>query len=101
MANRLSALSDLQGFSKFGDASDILKRMQKKVDEINKYNKDSAGNDDIGKQYHQTVDQPTSDLTDLLGQVSDALEKVRQSGKSTSDLFNSSDQDLADNVNGS
>jgi hypothetical protein len=98
---KLTVLADLQEFSKFGDASDVLARMQKKVDEINKFNKDAAGNDDIGKQYHQTVDQPTKDLTDLLGQVSDALQKVRESGKKASHLFNNTDQDLTHNVHGS
>lgn len=102
MADQFSALADLKAaFGKFDDMSKLLDDMRGKVDEINKYNKDSAGNDDIGKQYHQTVDQPTSDLTDLLTQVRQAVDKVSAGGKNATDLFNNTDQDLTDNVNGS
>lgn len=102
MADQFTALADLKSaFGKFDDMSKLLDDMRGKVDEINKYNKDSAGSDDIGKQYHQTVDQPTSDLTDLLAQVRKAVDKVSAGGKNATDLFNNADQDLTDNVNGS
>ncbi|GAB2715013.1 hypothetical protein [Kitasatospora kifunensis] len=102
-SGQFKALTDLKSaFGKLGDdSSALLDAMRVKVDEINKFNKDSAGTDDIGKQYHQTVDQPTKDLTDLLGQVRDAFDNAGKNGQDASDLFNSTDQDLTNHVNGS
>ncbi|GAA1988684.1 hypothetical protein [Kitasatospora viridis] len=101
MAERFTALADLKtAFAKFGDMSHLIDEMRGKVDEVNAFNKDAAGSDDIGKQYHQTVDQPTSDLTDLLTQVRKAVDKVGQNGQDAKDLFDKNDSDLKDSTNG-
>ncbi|MDH6143817.1 MULTISPECIES: hypothetical protein [Kitasatospora] len=100
MADQFTALSDLKSaFGKFGDMSDLLDRMRGRVDEINAFNKNAAGDDDIGKQYHQTVDKPTADLTDLLDGVRKAIDKVGQHGQDSTDQFNSADQDNTDSAN--
>ncbi|WP_035841680.1 hypothetical protein [Kitasatospora azatica] len=101
MAERFTALSELKtAFGKFGEMSDLLDRMRGKVGEINKFNKDSAGQDDIGKQYHQTVDRPTKDLTDLLTQVRESVDKVGENGKDATDQFTNTDQNLKDTTSG-
>jgi hypothetical protein len=99
---KFTALSDLKSaFGNFDDMTALLSTMQLKVDEINTFNKNSAGQDDIGKQYHQTVDAPTKNITALLGQVRDAIDKVGIHGQQSTDLFNKTDQDNTDTVNGS
>ncbi|MFE9426017.1 hypothetical protein ACFYNO_24000 [Kitasatospora sp. NPDC006697] len=101
MAERFTALSDLKtAFSKFGDMSALIDEVHTKISDINDFNKKSAGDDDIGKQYHQTVDQPTRDLSDLVDQVRKAVAKVGENGKTAKDLFDSTDSDLTDQTGG-
>ncbi|MCX4745829.1 hypothetical protein OG455_09880 [Kitasatospora sp. NBC_01287] len=98
----LTALSDLKTkFVQFGNMSDLLNSMLDQVNQINEFNKNSAGSDDIGKQYHATVDQPTKDLTDLLTQARTTIDKAVDGGTQTTALFDNTDQDLTDNNNGS
>jgi hypothetical protein len=101
VANRLTALSDLKkAFANFDDMSRLIDDMRGKADEINKYNKNSAGDDDVGKQYHTTVDKPTKNLTDLLASVRKRVDQVGVAGQDTSDQMQNADQNGADLTNG-
>jgi uncharacterized protein YoxC len=100
---RFLATSDLKSHfdTLKNEAASLLGDMQAKVKEINDFNTNAAGHDDIGKQYHSTVDDPTTSITTLLDQVRTALDKIGANGQDAADLFNKTDQDLTDSVNGS
>lgn len=101
MAKRLMALSDLkQAFAKFEDMSRLIDDMRRNADEINKYNKSSAGDDDIGQTYHSNVDVPTKNLTELLGTVRTRVDSIGVTGQKTSDEFQNADQNGTELTNG-
>lgn len=96
MAEKLTALSDLESkFSKFHEMSDLISTIKGKTDEINKYNKSSAGNDEIGKQYHENVDKPTEGIIKLFAKVSEVLDSAGQGGKAAAKIFNDADHDAS------
>ncbi|GLY73788.1 hypothetical protein [Actinoallomurus iriomotensis] len=101
MAERLTAASDLKkAFAEFDDMSRLIDDMRLKADEINKYNKESAGDDDVGKQYKSTVDTPTKNLTELLATVRTRVDQVGVTGQDTSDQFQNADENGKDLTNG-
>jgi hypothetical protein len=90
----LTALSDLKSaFGEFEPMSDLINTMQNYLDEITSYNKEAAGNDGIGQTYHQSVDTPTKNLTDLMKQVHDAVFAVGVNGQDTADAYNQADDE--------
>ncbi|MFJ9693897.1 hypothetical protein [Kitasatospora sp. NPDC101183] len=96
MAEDLTALSDLEAkFSKFHEMSDLISTIKGKTDEINRYNKSSAGNDEIGKQYHENVDKPTDGVIKLFAKVSEVLDSAGQGGKNASRILGEADHDAA------
>jgi hypothetical protein len=101
VGDRLTALSDLKkAFANFDDMSRLIDETRTKADEINKYNKSSAGDDDIGKQYHATVDKPTKNLTELLTTVRQTVDKVGVTGQDASDQFDNADENGKELTNG-
>ncbi|MFD0278102.1 hypothetical protein ACFVHB_29925 [Kitasatospora sp. NPDC127111] len=98
MAKKLTALSDLESFGQFDDITELMDGIKLRVKEINEFNTESAGRDDIGKNYHAKVDKPTENLTDLLNEVRKTLDSARKGGKHTSNLLNNADQDAKDSV---
>ncbi|WP_031069275.1 hypothetical protein [Streptomyces sp. NRRL WC-3742] len=96
MAEELKALSDLESkFAKFHEMSDLITLIKGKTDEINRYNKSSAGNDDIGKQYHENVDRPTEGVIKLFSRVSEVLDSAGQGGRNASQILNDADHDAS------
>lgn len=102
MAEKITALDDLKSaFTNFGDMSALIDTMRHTAAEINIDNTNAAGSDDVGTQYHSTVDAPTKALTDLLQAVRDAVDSISQSGVNAANIFTSADQDALDQVSGS
>ena len=102
MAEQLTALEDLKSaFANFGEMSTLIDRMRNTAAEINIDNTTAAGSDDVGTQYHSTVDAPTKALTDLLQAVRDAVDSISQSGQNAATIFTTADQDALDQVSGS
>ncbi|MCU7825980.1 hypothetical protein [Kitasatospora sp. DSM 101779] len=96
MGDRLTSLEDLKSkFAKYPELADLFKEIEAKTREINQYNKSSAGNDDLGKTYHQQVDEPTSIITELFKKVQQAVENAGQGGKNTADILNDGDDRAA------
>ncbi|MGF1429411.1 hypothetical protein [Kitasatospora sp. LaBMicrA B282] len=97
MAEQLQKLDGLKkSFTHFDDMSTLLDRINTRVQDINERNKQAAGNDDTGKQYHAQIDKPTKDLTQLIGDLRDKMTAVGYHGQGTADLFDSADQDASD-----
>ncbi|MFD4656760.1 hypothetical protein ACFWP2_14170 [Kitasatospora sp. NPDC058444] len=94
MGNQLNIGADLDAkFKKFAPLSDILDDIGRRCDEINTFNKESAGNDEIGKTYHENVDSATVDLVKLLATVGDEVEKLGLKGRRTSLILHNADED--------
>lgn len=99
MAKALTALADLKSaFGDFGDTSIKIDEMNTKIDEINQYNVDAAGHDDLGTTYHGQIDAPTKTLTTLLKHVRDAVNSAGQQGQNASASLDAADQDNKDSV---
>ncbi|MFE7527468.1 hypothetical protein ACFU7Y_17365 [Kitasatospora sp. NPDC057542] len=94
MAEQLNVGADLDAkFKKFAPLSDILDDIGRRCDEINTFNKESAGNDEIGKTYHENVDSATVDLVKLFATVSTEVEKLGLKGRRTSLILHNADED--------
>ncbi|MEU8510595.1 hypothetical protein AB0C76_03250 [Kitasatospora sp. NPDC048722] len=85
-------------FSKYPEMSALLLRMQGRVHEIDGFNTNAAGHDEIGNAYFETVDPPTKGLLKMLGQVSKIAEKAGHNGQTAAKLFTRTDDDLASGV---
>ncbi|MFJ2187050.1 MULTISPECIES: hypothetical protein [unclassified Kitasatospora] len=93
MAKQLRKLEDLkEAFTKFDDMSAFVDKIYGEVDNVNIMNKTAAGSDEIGKQYHEKVDEPTTNLLELVGSIRDKLASVGRHGVSTANLFDSTDE---------
>ncbi|MFD5434066.1 hypothetical protein ACFWJ4_18165 [Kitasatospora sp. NPDC127067] len=91
---KLTALSDLTDkFSKYPELSDLFHEFEVKTGEINEYNKNSAGHDEIGTTYHDNVDEPTTSITELFKKVRKTVESAGRGGTNTSNILNDADQD--------
>ncbi|WP_371493763.1 hypothetical protein OG871_01840 [Kitasatospora sp. NBC_00374] len=94
MAKQLTALQDLNAaFAKFPDMSDLVDLMGRRADEIDKFNKESAGNDDIGKTYHKNADSPTRILHSLIKGVRNTLNSAGMTGQQAAALFDNANED--------
>ncbi|MFD7907775.1 hypothetical protein ACFV4G_36770 [Kitasatospora sp. NPDC059747] len=67
-------------FAEFGDLKTLIDKISDEVRTINSANKKVGGDDDIGKQYHQQVDQATKDLDDLVQKIGEVVAKAGDSG---------------------
>ncbi|HEY5837233.1 hypothetical protein [Streptomyces sp.] len=94
MARKLKAPADLKKyFAEYETFQAKLKELHTLTTEINRYNKTSAGHDDIGKQYHDQVDKPTENLTDTVQYVANVLGMVKDGGDATVEQLDDADQD--------
>ncbi|MBD0671490.1 hypothetical protein ACIQOW_14300 [Kitasatospora sp. NPDC091335] len=99
MAEQLNASADLQNkFKRFARVSEILDDIGRRTDEINTFNKESAGHDEIGKTYHDNVDGATADLFRLFRQVSTEVEKLGLKGQRTSVILQNAEDDAKGQV---
>ncbi|MEV7023946.1 hypothetical protein [Kitasatospora sp. NPDC093558] len=85
-------------FSKYPEMSALLLRMQGRVHEIDGFNTNSAGHDEIGNTYFETVNGPTKALLKMLGQVSAIADKAGHNGTVAAKLFVRTDDDLTTGV---
>lgn len=96
----LETPSDLKAkFGHFDDLVNLISTMQGTLQRIAGANSQAVGDDEIGKQYHKTVDQPTQDLTGLMQDVSNTVNMTGQAGQDTSDGFANADEAGTDVVN--
>ncbi len=96
---KLTALQDLKkSFDNFDEMSKLIDDIRSKTDEIERYNKEAGGGDDLGKQYHSTVDGPSKNLSALFKKVRDTVDNAGKQGSDTSDLLNAADQNAKDQV---
>ncbi|WP_406207957.1 hypothetical protein OH807_35840 [Kitasatospora sp. NBC_01560] len=96
MARELTALEDLdKAFRNFRPMSALVDGMVLKVDEIDNFNKNSAGNDDIGKEYHKNADKPTAVLISLIKRVRKTLDSAGMTGEQAAALFSNADDDAS------
>ncbi|GAB7186957.1 hypothetical protein ATKI12_6788 [Kitasatospora sp. Ki12] len=94
MAEKLTALSDLiHKFAKYPELADLFKEIQAKTTEINEFNKNSAGHDELGKTYHENVDEPTTTITELFAKVQHTVDTAGKGGKNTSQIMNDADHE--------
>ncbi|MFI5620553.1 hypothetical protein [Streptomyces sp. NPDC051567] len=101
MADDLKVLSDLKNkFAHYEDYQRCLTDLSRAIVEINRINKESAGQDEIGKTYHQQVDKPTENLTETLAYLSKRLGAVTDAGKETSDTMAKSDEEAGSQADG-
>ncbi|MEW1700847.1 hypothetical protein ACIQCR_32960 [Streptomyces sp. NPDC093249] len=101
MADDLKVLSDLKSkFAHYEDYQRCLTDLSRAIVEINRINKESAGQDEIGKTYHQQVDKPTENLTETLAYLSKRLGAVTDAGKETSDTMAKSDEEAGAQADG-
>ncbi len=97
MADRLVKLTDLkQVFGHFEEMSALVDKIKDEVHRIEVNNKLAAGDDDIGRQYHQQADKGTVNLVELTTNVRNKLLVIGINGATTADLFDAADNDAAD-----
>ena len=93
---QLVALDDLTSkFADFQNMSDMVNTLNITIEDINTRNKAAAGNDQIGQNYHSQVDQPTKDLTSMVGQVADVLGGTAIAGQDASKTLTAADEEAA------
>ncbi|MFD7904356.1 hypothetical protein ACFV4F_35185 [Kitasatospora sp. NPDC059722] len=93
------ATAELGGsFAQLGSMTTLLDQMNRRIGQIDKYNKNSAGHDEIGKSYHETVDGPTKNLIELMDQVGQVVQKLSENGGHAAKLFTKTDDDLSTTV---
>jgi len=96
VGEQLTSLEDLKAkFGKYPELADLFKEIEAKIREINEYNKNSAGHDQLGKTYHENVDEATATLTELFKKVWQAVENAGQGGQNTADILNNGDDQAA------
>ncbi|KAB1140912.1 hypothetical protein F7R91_34275 [Streptomyces luteolifulvus] len=101
MADDLKVLSDLKNkFAHYDDYQRCLTDLSRAIIQINKINKESAGQDEIGKTYHQQVDKPTVSLTETLDYVNKRLGLVVDAGHKTADIMANADEEAGNQSNG-
>ncbi|MFD3945158.1 hypothetical protein [Streptomyces sp. NPDC058579] len=101
MADELRVLSDLKNkFACYDDYERCLADLNKSIVEINRINKESAGQDTIGKTYHEQVDKPTENLTETLAYIRKRLGSVVVAGNDTVETMKNADDEAGQTVDG-
>jgi CHASE3 domain sensor protein len=99
MAEELRVLSSLKNkFAYYDDYERCLADLNRSIVEINRINKESAGQDTIGKTYHQQVDKPTENLTETIKYIRKRLGSVVEAGNDTVDTMKNSDDEAGQTV---
>lgn len=99
MAEKLTKLEDLKTrFAQFGEMTDLIARIRKRADEINDYNINSAGHDEIGKEYHKNADEPTKGLLDLFASVEKEVGDISVNGQNTTTILDNADEEAKKQV---
>ncbi|MER8041262.1 hypothetical protein [Streptomyces sp. NPDC094032] len=97
MADTTKVFGDLkkrfQHYDQYKTCLDDLNRM---ITRVNDLNKTSAGDDEIGRAYHQQVDKPTQNLTETIAGVRKRLGVIVEGGYDTVDTMKKADEDSAE-----
>ncbi|MFE6745471.1 hypothetical protein ACFVGM_06415 [Kitasatospora purpeofusca] len=86
-----------KAFAEFTELKELLKEIETEVETINRLNKSVGGNDEIGKQYHEQIDEPTTNLTELIKKVRQVVGTVGENGEKLADKLDRAD-DLATEI---
>ncbi|WP_030246978.1 hypothetical protein [Streptomyces sp. NRRL S-350] len=81
-----------QAFANFDDVAALIEKVNTEMEDINAKNVKAGGGDDIGKQYHEKIDKPTSDLYALTTQIRNKLKAMSAHGQGTADLLDAADE---------
>ncbi|WP_371521984.1 hypothetical protein [Kitasatospora sp. NBC_01300] len=93
MAKRLVSSTDLKTlFNEFPDLAALVGKINDEITDINQKNVKAGGGDEIGKQYHEKIDNPMANLTTLLTQIRVKLLAAGLHGTSTVKLFDDIDE---------
>ncbi|MFB7473495.1 hypothetical protein [Kitasatospora sp. NPDC056184] len=82
-----------KSFGEFTELKELLKEIEENVKIINRLNKSVGGNDEIGKQYHAQVDNPTANLEELLKKVRQVVASVGENGERLADKLDRANDD--------
>jgi hypothetical protein len=75
-------------FNEFDRIASITKSLQKNIDAINQENIDAAGQDDVtARTYHSQVNGPTTDLSNLVSDISELFGLTGDQGKAAADVL--------------
>ncbi|MDG4765992.1 hypothetical protein O7632_18065 [Solwaraspora sp. WMMD406] len=94
--SELSVPSDLRlRFSRFGQAEQVLARLDDAIDQIHELNLAGAGDtsDEIAQVYRSKVDGPTANLKTLVGTVRAVLLMTDDNGQQADNTFDQGESD--------
>jgi hypothetical protein len=89
-----------QAFAEFDELWALTVRINDDVALINRNNLNVGGDDDIGKQYHQQVDEGTSILTDLIDKIQLTMVQTSENGEALSSTLDRADDHTVQQING-
>ncbi|RSS60977.1 hypothetical protein [Streptomyces sp. WAC06614] len=99
MADGIRVLSDLKNkFANYEEYERCLTDLNRYIVEINRINKQSAGQDEIGKTYHQTVDKATEGLTEQIASIRKRLGSIADAGDRTVKNMNNADDEATQTI---
>jgi hypothetical protein len=97
----LVTLSQLKSaFTEFPEMAALVGTMTTNLHSITTYNKEAVGSDSIGQQYQSTVDTPTKNLLDLMGQIQDLMTMTGNNGSDAADNYDAANDDATTVANG-
>ncbi|MFF1908934.1 hypothetical protein [Kitasatospora sp. NPDC058218] len=81
-----------RSFTEFFELKDLTAKILKDAKFINDANLKVGGNDEIGKQYHEQVDEGTKNLYDLILKISSTMGSVGENGEVLADALDKADE---------
>ncbi|BAJ32732.1 MULTISPECIES: hypothetical protein [Kitasatospora] len=92
--------SGLKGsFAEFDKLHELVGEVNANLDVINRGNLHVGGDDEIGKQYHQQVDEGTQILTELVTRIQTSMGRFYEGGATYSDALDRADEDGTKTIN--
>ncbi|MFD7729398.1 hypothetical protein ACFV6F_03280 [Kitasatospora phosalacinea] len=86
-------------FSEFDTLKDLVAEVNGDLTLINKLNLHVGGDDEIGKQYHEQVDEGTQILTELITRIQTTMGQYYEGGTAFADTLDRADDDGAGLMN--
>ncbi|MEV0533948.1 hypothetical protein [Kitasatospora sp. NPDC050463] len=89
-----------QSFAEFFELKKLTAKVLADAKFINDANLAVGGHDEIGKQYHQQVDEGTTNLYELILKISSTMGSVGENGEVLAETLDRADQHSLDLANG-
>ncbi|NDZ80691.1 hypothetical protein G3I19_19580 [Streptomyces sp. SID10853] len=101
MAEQITTIDQLkQQFAQYPQIGTLIKQIGDYLDQIDKINIDGGGkDDDIAKQYHETIDPGMTHLRDLLTMLKTLVDQVGYTGSDVMGLFDRVEDEAKDLAN--